>query len=113
MRNKILSGINLNSFLQVAIIGVLGFYLKVSYNDHMQLSKQTLIDSLQNSNCTNKYSVIMQAMSDKNSDVQRRLDLNSENQKETEKQLKDLNKKIDILLYINKITPNQYDLTKN
>ena len=55
----------------------------------------------------------MQVMSDKNSDVQRRLDLNSENQKETEKQLKDLNKKIDILLYINKITPNQYDLTKN
>ena len=113
MRKKLLSNINLNSFLQVAIIGVLGFYLKVNYSDHMQLSKQSLIDSLQNSNCSNKYSVVMQAMSDKNSDVQRRLDISSDKQNKTDEQLELINRKLDILLYKNKINSNQYDLTKN
>ena len=59
------------------------------------------------------YSIIMQAMSDKNSDVQRRLDISFDRQNKTDAQLELINRKLDILLYKNKINSNQYELTKN
>ena len=62
---------------------------------------------------TLKRELYMRALSDKNSDVQRRLDISSDKQNKTDEQLELINRKLDILLYKNKINSNQYDLTKN